>query len=137
MTSSTIELSHADIASILERCSEVERHVSARNYPAWANCFTEDALFMFAHSPTVKGRAAIEEWGRNGPKVVRLTFSDIEIHRCSDDLAWLTSAYQLVFEGLAEPDVGKQLVLLKRQADGSWKTLAASVSSDLPPPPTN
>ena len=89
---------------------------------------------MFQHSPAVRGREAIEQWGRNGPKVNRLTFSDIQIHRCSDDLAWLTSGYQLVLEGVAAPDIGKQLVVLKRQDDGAWKTLAASVSSDLPPP---
>jgi hypothetical protein len=49
-------------------------------------------------------------------------------------LAGLTSAYQLSIEGAAAPDIGKQLVVLQRQDDGTWRTLAASVSSDLPPP---
>ena len=133
MNSSITELSRIDIAAINERCSEVERHVSTRNYAAWANCFTPDAVFMFQHSPAVRGREAIEQWGRNGPKVNRLTFSNIEVHGCGAGLAWLTSAYQLVIEGAVAPDVGKQLVVLQRQDDGTWRTLAASVSSDLPP----
>ena len=134
MTSSSAELSRDDVAAINERCSEVERYVSTRNYAAWANCFTPNAVFMFAHSPPARGRAAIEEWGRNGPKVVRLTFSDIEIHGCGSGMAWMTSAYQLIIEGAAAPDVGKQLVVFKRRDDGAWLAAACSASSDLPPP---
>ena len=54
MNSSSTELSRDDVAAIHERCSEVERYVSTRNYAAWVNCFTPDAVFMFANSPTFK-----------------------------------------------------------------------------------
>jgi ketosteroid isomerase-like protein len=128
------ELSRADVAAIHECFSIVEHHVTARNYSAWANCFTPDAVFMFAHSREARGRAAIEEWGRSGPKVDRLSFSDVQIHGCGDGTAWATSAYELRIEGVAEPDVGKQLVVFKRQDDGSWLVQAGSVTSDLPPP---
>jgi len=134
MTSSTTELSRADMATIQELFSVVERHVSARNYAAWASRFSEDAVFMFAHTPEARGRAAIEEWGRNGPKVDRLTFSDIQIHGCGAGMAWATSGYQLNLEGVAAPDVGKQLVVFKRQDDGEWLCVACSVTSSLPPP---
>jgi ketosteroid isomerase-like protein len=133
MNSSSTELSRDDVAAIHERCSEVERYVSTRNYAAWANCFTPNAVFMFANSPTAHGRAAIEAWGRNGPKVVRLSFSGIEIHGCGSGMAWMTSGYQLVIEGAAAPDVGKQLVVFKRRDDGAWLAAACSASSDLPP----
>ncbi len=133
MTSSSTELSRDDLAAINEVCSVVERYVSTRNYAAWANCFAPDAVFMFANSPPARGRAAIEEWGRNGPKGVRLTFSDIEIHGCGSGMAWMTSAYQLIVEGADAPDVGKQLVVFKRENDGAWLCVACSASSDLPP----
>src|SRR6266576_2487132 len=111
--SSNTELSRDDVAAIHERCRGVERYVSTRNFGAWANCFTPDAVFMFANSPTARGRAAIEEWGRNGPKVVRLNFSGIEIHGCGSGMAWMTSEYQLLIEGAAAPAVGKQLAVFK------------------------
>ncbi len=127
------ELSEEDLAAIRLRFDEVARHVSAEDNAAWANDFTEDAVFMIANTPAVRGRAAIQEWGETGLNVTSLTFSDIQIHG-SGDLAWATSAYSMTVEGVPEPDTGKQLVLFQRQADGSWLTLAASVSSDLPPP---
>ena len=79
------------------------------------------------HAGLGMGRPGAEDW------VTSLTFSDIQIHG-SGELAWATSAYSLTTEGVPEPDTGKQLVVLQRQADGSWLTLAVSVSSDLPPP---
>ena len=127
------ELSEADLAAIRHRFDEVARHVSVEDNAAWANDFTENGIFMIANTPAVRGRAAIREWGETGPKVTSLTFSDIEIHG-SGDLAWATSAYSVTFEGVPNPDTGKQLLVLRRQADGSWLTAAASVSSDLPLP---
>ena len=126
------ELSEADLAAIRQRFDEVARHVSAEDNAAWANDFTEDGIIMFANTSTLRGRAAIQQWGESGPKVRSLTFSDIQIQG-SGELAWATSAYSLTWDGTPNPDIGKQLVVLKRQADGSWRTLAASVSSDLPP----
>ncbi len=129
------ELTEEDLAAIRLRFDEVARHVSAEDNAAWANSFMEDGIFMIGNAPAVRGRAAIQEWGEtgSGPQVTSLTFSDIEIHG-SGDMAWATSAYSLTLEGVPEPDTGKQLVVLQRQADGSWLIAAASVSSDLPPP---
>ncbi len=73
------------------------------------------------------GWPGAEDW------VTSLTFSDIQIHG-SGDLAWATTASSFTVEGVPEPNIGKQLVVLQRQADGAWLTLAVSVSPDLPPP---
>ena len=125
-------LSEADVAAIQARLDDVARHVSAEDNAAWANDFTTDAIFMFQGTPTLRGRAAIQQWGETNVRVTGLTFSDIEIHG-RGDTAWATSAYTLMAEGSLMPDRGKQLVILQRQADGSWLAMAASVSSDLPP----
>ncbi len=127
----TAELSPADVAAIRHRFDEVARHVTAKDYAAWANDFTEDAVFMFANSPAVRGRAAIQKWGEAGPKAERLTFSDVQIQG-SGNTVWGTSAYAFKIEGAPAADIGKQLVVFRRQPDGSWLSLAASVSSDLP-----
>ena len=129
----TAELSPADVAAIQHRFDEVARHVSAKDHSAWASDFTQDAAFMFANTPTVLGRAAIQKWGEAGPQIASLTFSDVQIHGGGTS-AWGTSAYMLKVEGVSNDDTGKQLVVFQRQPDGSWLVLAASVSSDLPPP---
>ena len=126
------DLSEADLTAIRERFDEIASHVSAEDNAAWANDYTEDGIFMYGNTPAIKGRAAIQKWGETGRKVTSLTFSDIQIHG-SGDLAWATSALSVTYEGVPEPDKGKQLVVLQRQADGSWLSVAASVSSDLPP----
>ena len=126
------DLSEADLTAIRERLDEHARHGGAEDNAAWANDFTEDGIFMIGNTPALRGRAAIQKWGETGVKLTSLTFSDIQIHG-SGDLAWATSAYSLTLEGVPEPDTGKELFVLQRQADGSWLAVAVSVNSDLPP----
>ncbi len=128
------ELTEDDLAAIQHRFDEVARHLSPEDNEAWANDFTEDAQFMFQNTPMIRGREAIREWGETGsPVALSVSFSDIEIHG-SGDWAWATSSYVATFEGAEGPDRGKQLVVFRRQPDGTWLTAAAHVSSDLPPP---
>ena len=126
------DLSEADLAAIRERLDDLARHAGAEDNAAWANDFTEDGIFLIGNTPALRGRAAIQKWGETGMKLTSLTFSDIQIHG-SGDLAWATCAYSLTLEGVTEPETGKELHVLQRQADGSWLMVAASVSSDLPP----
>ena len=126
------DLSEADLAAIRERLDDLARHAGAEDNVAWANDFTEDGIFLIGNTPALRGHATIQKWGETGMKLTSLTFSDIQIHG-SGDLAWVTSAISVTFEGAPEQDKSKQLVVLQRQADGSWLAVAASVSSDLPP----
>ena len=126
------ELSESDRAAIQSRFDEIERHVSAEDNAAWANDFTPDGVFMGANAPAVRGRAAIQQFGETNVKVTSLAFSDIEVHG-SGDIAYATGTYTLMAEGFTMPDVGKFLVAMQRQPDGSWLHAAASVNSDLPP----
>ncbi len=126
------DLSEADLTAIRERLDEVARHGGAEDNAAWANDYTEDGIFMRSNMPALRGRAAIQKWGETGVKLTSLTFSDIQIHG-SGDLAWATCAYSLTLEGVTEPETGKELHVLQRQADGSWLLVAVSASSDLPP----
>ena len=132
------ELTEDDLTAIRHRFDEVARHLSPEDNEAWANDFTEDAQFMIQNTPLLRGRPAIREWGEDTSDtgsgvVLSASFSDIEIHG-SGDWAWATSSYVITVEGAEGPDHGKQLVVLRRQADGSWLTAAVHVSSDLPPP---
>jgi len=133
-TAAAPELSESDISAIRARFDAVAQHVSAEDNAAWARDFTEDAVFMFANTPALHGRAEIQAWGEADPVVTSLTFDNLQIHG-GGDLAWATSNYSLTIQGVSEPDRGKQLVVIRRQPDGSWLTVAASVSTDLPPQP--
>ena len=126
------DLSEADLAAIRERLDDLARHGGAEDNVAWANDFTEDGIFLIGNTPALRGRAAIQKWGETGMKLTSLTFSDIQIHG-SGDLAWATCATSCTLEGVTEPETGKELLVLQRQADGSWLLVAVSVSSDLPP----
>jgi ketosteroid isomerase-like protein len=126
-------LSEADLAAIQTRFDEIERHVAAEDNAAWSNDFTPDGVFMGANMPAIRGRAAIQQWGETNGRAISLEFSEIEVHG-SGDVAYATGVYTLTAEGSAAPDVGKFLVAMQRQPDGSWLHTVASVSSDTPLP---
>ncbi len=132
------ELTDADRDAIRQYLDEVARNLSPEDNEAWANGFTEDGLMMFQNTPVIRGRQAIRAWGEDtsetgSPVALSVSFSDIEIHG-SGDWAWATSSIVATFEGSEEPVALKQLVVLKRQPDGTWLTAAAHVSSNLAPP---
>ena len=128
------ELTEDDLTAIRHRFDEMARHLSPEDNEAWSRDYTEDGQLMFPGTPMIRGREALREWGETGSGVVlSASFSDVEIHG-SGDWAWATSSYVLTAEGAEGPDHGKQLVVFRRQPDGTWLTAAAHVSSDLPPP---
>jgi len=129
------ELTDADRDAIRQFYVELARVLSPEDNRAWADSFTEDAIFMVQDQPWIRGREALYAWGegdRSGV-VLSATFSDIEIHG-SGDWAWVTLHQVLTIEGIEEPVRGKALAVFQRQSDGSWLTAAASGSNDQPPP---
>ena len=131
------ELTEDDLNAIRHRFDEVARHLSPEDNEAWANDFTEDVQFMFPGASTIRGREPLRAWGEDTSDTGSLvalsaSYSDIEIHG-SGDWAWATSSYVMTVEGVEGTVPGKQLLVLKRQADGSWLIAAAHASSDLPP----
>ena len=129
------ELTEADRAAIREYYVELARILSPEDNRAWADGFTEDAVFMVPNQPAIRGREALYAWGegdRSGV-VLSATFSDIEIHG-GGDWAWVTANQVLTIEGVEEPVPGKALVVMERQPDGTWLQAAASGSNDHPLP---
>jgi ketosteroid isomerase-like protein len=129
------ELTDADRDAIREYYAELARVLSPEDNRAWADRFTEDAIFMAQDQPWIRGREALYAWGEGESSGVALsaTFSDIEIHG-SGDWAWVTLRQVLTLEGVEAPVRGKALAVFQRQPDGTWLTAAASVSNDQPSP---
>jgi ketosteroid isomerase-like protein len=94
--------------------------------------YADDGLLQPPNAPTIKGRPNLLAWGQAFPPIEAFTFSNVEVFG-EGNLGWGTSGYTLKLKDSAT-DTGKQLVVFRRMADGKWKVLAASFSSDLPVP---
>jgi uncharacterized protein (TIGR02246 family) len=103
-----------------------------------ASLYSDDAMYMLPNELAVQGRMAIEQ--RLSSMMEQLTSRSIEIAgditEVSGDLAYGTGMYKMSGEVMGEPleDEGKYLVVMKKQADGSWKIQAHIWNSNLPLP---
>lgn len=95
-----------------------------------ASLFAEKATFMPPNQPMVQGRAAIQTWMKNFPRLSKFIASPIEITG-RGDLAYIRGTFQLVFENGAT-DRGKYLEIRRREKNGRWLTTADIFNSDLP-----
>jgi ketosteroid isomerase-like protein len=126
--------SEADRAAIRQLNDSAVAHVRARNSSAWAALHTEDAILMPPNHPAVRGRAALATWLDSFPPLTSLSSSEPVIDG-SRDIAVLHSAVSMTLAppgGQPVNDVAKQLVVLRRQPNGSWLATLVSFNSDLP-----
>jgi uncharacterized protein (TIGR02246 family) len=121
----------ADEAAVRSVFDTVVRSIRAGDFAAWAAQFADSAEFLPPNGPRVVGRAAIETWASARPPE-EFSFSDLAISG-EGSLAYATSAMTIKLPGLPV-DTEKQLVVLRRGADGTWQVVAVSVNSDLPMP---
>ena len=120
-----------DQAALLAMFDDAARSFNAGDWPAWAGQYADDGLLQPPNTPAVMGRPDLLEWvGGAFPPGAEVAFNGVEVHG-DGRLAWSTSGYTLFVKGQA-PDMGKQLVVFRRSADGAWKVVAASFNSDLP-----
>ncbi len=130
-------LSDDDIAAIRANVDTYVQSTLSADWPAWAALFTDDAVNMAPNEPAIEGRAAIQAWGEAFPTLTEFTSTPVEIDGRAD-LAYIrgTYSYTGTVEGAPEPvtDSGKYLVLLRKQADGSWLSTAQIWNSDQPLP---
>ncbi len=130
-------LSDEDIAAIRANGDAYAQSALSADWPAWAALFTDDAVNMAPNEPAIEGRPAIQAWGEAFPTMTEFTSTPVEIDGRTD-LAYIrgTYSYTATVEGAPEPvtDSGKYLVVLRKQADGSWLTTANIWNSDQPLP---
>jgi uncharacterized protein (TIGR02246 family) len=106
---------------------------------AVAALYTDNAIEMPPHVPSVKGRTAIEQFYQKsfaGAKINSLTLTHLETQAMGDNGYDVGTYEQTVTpQGAKAPikDTGKYTVVLKR-AGGAWKVAYAIYNSDMPPP---
>ena len=134
-------LSDADVAAIKQLAEEeVVDVLLAGDWAAFGAAFTEDAVRFPPNEPLQEGRATIEEWATaNWSQLTFLEGSQTVMGVDGrGDLAFAWGSYSFTAEvpGMEEPieDVGKFLVVLRKQPDGSWLVSHSIYNADNPPP---
>jgi uncharacterized protein (TIGR02246 family) len=132
-------LSEPDKEAIRAVFSKVVTTLRARDFDAFANTFAEDVVFHPANAPALHGREEVKNWVTQSPKATSaFDFTNVEIIG-QDNFAFATSDIAMNLEGVPA-DKGKQLVVLRKEPSGEWKTVAVSFNSDTPmqaPPPAS
>jgi uncharacterized protein (TIGR02246 family) len=100
--------------------------------------YAEDASWLPPNAPMVKGKTGIRAgWSQligNPEFRIDWQIDKLEIARASD-LAYTIYTYQMTLQGAQGKtidDHGKDLVMWKKQPEGTWKMAAECFNSDMP-----
>jgi len=110
---------------------------ASKDAKALVNAFyTADAVLLPPNAPLVKGRSAIQAFFQGlldaGATGVTLKTTKID---ADGALAYGRGAYGFALprpDGTAQRQVGKYIVVYRRQRDGSWRAVADIFNSDSP-----
>ncbi|HVM07019.1 MAG TPA: SgcJ/EcaC family oxidoreductase [Acidimicrobiales bacterium] len=128
MERAAIEANNARFSSALERGEAA----------AMADCYTGDGLLLPPGLPAVSGRDAIEAFWRAG---IEAGVHAVKLETLSLE-AWGDAAVEVgratvtieAPDGTVIADVGKYVVVHRRQEDGSWRWAVDIFNSDAPEP---
>jgi len=130
----------ADEASIAKVRTAYQTAAGSQDGAALAKLFAPDGVEMPPNAPAAKGRPAIEafhkafvkQWMMHGITIASTSM------KVTGDTAYDVGTYkqQIMSQssGAVIDDVGKYVVLLKKDAGGAWWITHAIYNSDNPPP---
>lgn len=97
---------------------DYEKEWSGRSPSGLAELFTEDGFVLQPGRPPVRGRAAIATAyeGSGGPLALRAL-----AYATEDTVGYIVGAYAST---AGEPDIGKFILLVRRQRGGVWRIAA-------------
>ena len=109
--------------------------VTNNDFATAASYYTENGVIIPPNSPAVEGRAGIQKGLGGFGHINAFSQSVVEVDGVGD-LAYARINYESSFTpaGTTSPltDKGKALIVLRKQADGKWRTIQGMHSSDLP-----
>lgn len=122
-----------DESSIRKMFEATPGYYQSGDWGSWTAMWSEDGFFYVPNETPLRGRPALEAWGKKLPPIDDMRFGNIQVQG-EGNIAFGTSTYVLALRG-APPDSGKQLAVFRREpGGGAWKVVAASFNSDLPLP---
>ncbi len=132
----------ADVKAIRDFETAMGQAFAAKDVDKIAAFYADDASVFFPDTPVVNGTAAIKAFWK--PYLADKNFSTtfvsdkVDVAK-SGDLGYSQGAYTVTFTDPKTKKVltgkGKNVLVYKKQADGSWKAVAAIFNEDAPPAP--
>ena len=129
-------LSAADSTALRTIAERDAAMVLARDFAAMSAGYTADAVRMPPNGPALVGRAAILASLEQMPPITTFSFNLRDLQG-DGEIAYMRAAwsFSLTPPGASQvvSDSGKILVVLRKQANGSWLRVADAWNSDLAP----
>lgn len=130
----------ADESAVKDSDVQWSKKAAVNDLEGVVSFYTDDASLLPPNAPIAIGKPAIKAvWATmlSPDVVVSWEVNKVEAAR-SGDLAYITGVYQITpKDPNTKPpgtDRGKMVEVWKKQADGTWKTVADIFNSDLPVP---
>ena len=129
--------SEADIAAIRNVLHGYDSTTTAGLADQWMSLLSDDIVWMVPEQASLAGRDAV--WGRIEALFSALNMehvSSVDEVRVAGDWAYVRAIYE--FQGVPKAggdtieEVGKSLMILGRQADGSWRITRAIWNTNNP-----
>jgi uncharacterized protein (TIGR02246 family) len=129
----------ADVEAIKALLSNNALVISSEDLDGWLAQFTNDAIFMNPNAETLKGTKASRQYAQpffeQFDNDMTITVDEIEVY---GDWAFARWSFTWEFTPKAGGDTmqekGKEIWILKRQADNSWKCSHIIWNTDNPSP---
>jgi uncharacterized protein (TIGR02246 family) len=126
-------LTDADATAVRGVFTRVVETLRARDFDGFLATFDDDIVFHPANNAPLHGKEELRTWITSGPPVKpEFDFTDVQVFGAGD-IAYGVSNIAMALEGVPA-DQGKQLVVLRRNEAGEWKTVAVSFNSNTPLP---
>jgi len=128
-------LSNQDRAALQQIADEDSTIVMSRNWDVLVTQYSQNAVRMPPNMPTVEGRQAIRKFLDQYPPITNFSFHLVDLQGDSE-FAYMRATYNITFtlpDSSSATDRGKILVVLGKEADGSWLRVADAWNSDIPP----
>ena len=103
----------------------------ARKFNEWSMEFAPNAFLQPPNGKTVTGRAGLVAWASAFPPIEAMSFSNVKVSG-EGNTAMGTSDFTLKLKDVPA-DTGKQIIVVRRGADGKWAIIGGGFNSDLPP----
>ena len=129
----------ADEASLRNADLQWSRAADAQTAGQFVAFFADDATFLPPNVPAMTSKEDIQRWMSNlmASPGFALSWQPTKVGVSEGgDLGYTTGMYQLKLTGpKGQPvsDQGKYLTVWKKRADGSWRVVADTFNSNLPP----
>lgn len=129
----------ADEAALRNADLQWSKAADSKTADQFVAFFADDAIFLPPNVPIMTSKEAIQRWmsGLMDSPGFALSWQPTRAGvSAGGDMGYTSGVYQLKMTGPSGKPVsdhGKYLTVWKKQADGSWRVVADTFNSDLPP----